>query len=134
MRKKLFFIFILFLVFLSCKNKELKESNWIIELPETKKPTNLYQWAIVKYKLSRLREEPQEETSIVNYLPEGVILSIIKKQDKLTKFNNKKGHWFYVDYEGEKGWIFESFIEVFNSYEEALKKSEEIILGGKNNN
>ena len=131
MKKIFFFIFILFLMFSNCKNKELKDNNWVIELPETKNPTNLYQWAIVRYELSRLREEPQDETNIINYLPQGVILNIIKKQDKLTKFNNKKGHWFFVDYEGEKGWIFESFIEIFNSYNEALKRSEEIILGNK---
>jgi hypothetical protein len=109
----------------------MKENNWIIELPETKNPSNLSQWAIIKYQFSRLREVPQDESKIINYLPEGVIVSIIKKQDKLTKFNNKKGHWFYVDYEGEKGWVFESFIEIFNSYDEALKRSEEIILGNK---
>ena len=131
MKKIFFFIFILFLMFSNCKNKELKDNNWVIELPETKNPTNLYQWAIVRYELSRLREEPQDEANIINYLPQGVILNIIKKQDKLTKFNNKKGHWFFVDYEGEKGWIFESFIEIFNSYNEALKRSEEIILGNK---
>lgn len=131
MKKKLFLVFILFVMFSSCKNKDSKESNWIIELPETKNPTNLYQWAIVKYELSRLRDEPEEDSKIVNYLPEGVIISIIKKKDELTKFNNKNGHWFYIDYEGEKGWIFESFIEIFNSYDEALKRSEEIILGNK---
>ena len=139
-------------MFSSCKNKDSKESNWIIELPETKNPTNLYQWAIVKYELSRLRDEPEEDSKIVNYLPEGVIISNIvppgvntkvyfpytdeknrldEVKDELTKFNNKNGHWFYIDYEGEKGWIFESFIEIFNSYDEALKRSEEIILGNK---
>ncbi len=126
------FFFILLLLIPGCKKKEPKKNNWLIELPQTKNPIELYQWAIVKYKFSRLREEPIEESKIINYLPEGVIINIIKKQDKLTKFNNKKGHWFYIDNEGEKGWIFESFIEIFNSYDEALKRSEEIILGKDN--
>lgn len=124
-------IIFLFLLLSGCRCGGANKRDWVIELPETKKPTDLYQWAVIRFQYSRLREEPKEDSKIINYLPEGVLINIIKKDPALTTFDNNNGYWFYIDYEGEKGWIFETYIEIFNSYNEAFKRSEEIILSRK---
>ena len=108
----------------SCKNNETSNKNdWQIDLPETKIPRAINQWAINKY--------PFIESKIVYYLPIGAIIKVLKKDSELSSFDNEKNYWYNIDYEGETGWIFGSFIEVFNTYEEALKRSEEIVLGDK---
>ena len=131
MKKSFFlFLFILFFILLSsCKKQDASTNSWHIELPETKIPQTINQWAINKYPLIKLRMEPTEESRIVYYLPIGAIIKVLKKDSQLTSFDNEKNYWYNIDYEGETGWIFGSFIEVFNTYEEALIRSEDIILG-----
>ena len=134
MRKRyiLFCFFILFILISSCKNNEASNKNdWQIDLPVTKIPQAINQWAINKYPFIKLRMEPTEESKIVYYLPIGAIIKVLKKDSELSSFDNEKNYWYNIDYEGETGWIFGSFIEVFNTYEEALKRSEEIVLGDK---
>jgi hypothetical protein len=115
----------------SCKAKKEQKNSWQIELPETKIPENLNQWAICKYPYIRLRQDPREKSKIIYYLPIGALIKILQVDNELTTFANEDNYWYYIDYEGEKGWIFGSFIEIFTNYDEALNKSEEIILGDK---
>lgn len=131
--KRCYILFCFFIILiLSCKKDGLSSKNdWQIDLPETKIPQNISQWAINKYPFIKLRMEPTEESKIIYYLPIGAIIKIIKKDGELSSFDNENNYWYNIDYEGETGWIFGSFIEIFNSYEEALKRSEEIILGDK---
>ena len=121
-------LFILIMLFPSCKCKKIKGDNWTIELPETKNPVNMNQWAVTKYSYIRLREKAVPESKIINYIPHGKILSVIKKENKIRSFNNKKDYWYFVDYDGEKGWLFGSFIEIYNNYDMAEKRCEEILL------
>ena len=119
------------LFILECKCDD-KKDEWIIELPETKNPTNINQWAVIKYSSIKLRQEPVAKAKIINYMPLGMIVKILKKNNQLKNFNNDIDYWYYIDFEGEKGWVFGSFLEVFNNYEEAEKRCEKMILGEDN--
>ena len=121
---------VLLLMLFSCKDKDLN-----IDLPITQTPRELNQWGITKYDSLKLRTGPEEKSEDINYLPLGAIVEIIKKDGVIKNFDNANDYWYYIDYKGEVGWIFGSYLEIFNSYEEAEKKSGELIFGNiKNEN
>ncbi len=129
MKNHFFVLFILILIFnLSCiKNKDTK-----IQLPETKNLDLMYQWAYIKENLiPRLKMEPNPESKVVSYLKEGALLKILKKDTKLSELDNEIDYWYFVDYEGEQGWIFGSFIEIYNNKEETIKECEQMLLNKK---
>ena len=68
---------------------------------------------------------------IINHLPLGSLVEIIKKENTIKDFDNKFGYWYYIDYKGEVGWIFGTYLETFNTKEEAIKRSEQLLFGYK---
>ena len=131
--KKILLILLIFIISVSCGNNKKKKNNDVeIELPDTKNPVELNQWAFVKYKYTKLRQDPIAESKIIYYMESdrnrGTIAKIIRKENELRKFDNKFNYWYYIDYDGIKGWVFGSFIESFNTYEEAVKKCDEALF------
>ncbi len=125
-------ILILFLIFSCSNNKNNQENeNVYIELFDTFSPKELNQWAVTKFDSLKLRETPEEDSKIINHLPLGSVVEIIKKENKLREFTNITDYWYFINYKGEKGWIFGYYLEIFNSYEESVKRSEEILFGVK---
>ena len=128
MKKIVIFILSFSLFISACRCKNVGDNNWIIDLPETKNPININQWAIIKYSSIKLRLKPIAKSKILSYMPVGTIVEVLKKENQLKTFYNTKDYWYYIDCYGEKGWVFGSFIEVFNNYEEAEKECEKLIL------
>lgn len=108
-------------------NEEVPEN--IIDLPATKSHADLNQWGVIKYGSIKLRNEPYEDTKILNYLRLGTIVEVIKKDNKLVIFDGDKNYWYYIIYEGEKGWVFGTFIEIYNNYQKAIRASEKLLYG-----
>jgi len=127
--KKIIYIFVVLIIFVSCKDKEIITKNWEISLPLTNTPLDLNQWGVTKYSSLKLRNSPIEESTIVNHLPLGAVVEVIKKEKEIKNFENTLDYWYFIDYEGENGWIFGSYLEIFNTYDEAIKRSEEILFG-----
>jgi uncharacterized protein YgiM (DUF1202 family) len=121
--KRITIIIILLFLLIVCK----KDNQWTIDLPETRDIANLNQWAFVVKSNSKLRQEPSVNSDVINYINIGSMMQIIKKDDKLSTFNTENDYWYYVDYEGERGWIFGTYIEIYNTYEEAEKKCIEML-------
>ncbi|HOF00962.1 MAG TPA: SH3 domain-containing protein [Spirochaetota bacterium] len=119
-----------FLSFYSCK-EESGAKTFYIDLSETRTPSASNQWAITKFDLLKLREIPEEESNIINHLSLGSVIEIIKKENSIKVFDNVKDYWYFIDYKGEVGWIFGSYLEIFNTQEEAIKRSEQILFGIK---
>jgi hypothetical protein len=123
MKKILFLAFIL-IFSISCSNLFKRT----VQLPVTKTPESINEWAVLKLQNNRMREEPTEEGKAVTYIPLGKIVKVLKKDKNLTKFENNENYWFFVDYNGEKGWLFGAYIDIYNDYNGAFKRSEEILL------
>ena len=124
------FIIALFFSFYSCKDESGSKA-FYIDLSETRTPSANNQWAITKFDLLKLREIPEEESNIINHLPLGSVIEIIRKENSIKVFDNVKDYWYFIDYKGEVGWIFGSYLEIFNAQEEAIKRSEQILFGTK---
>jgi hypothetical protein len=130
--KKAISVFIILLVcfsFISCAKN--KSRHIVINLPQTQTPQELNQWGVTKYASLKLRESPLEEGEVKNHLPLGAIVEVVKRDKELKNFENMIDYWYYIDYKSETGWIFGSYVEIFNSYEEAEKRSEEVLFGTK---
>jgi hypothetical protein len=127
-----FLVIIILFLFISCGKSDNSNNKFEINLPQTQTPLDFNQWGVTKYASLKLRTEPLEEADVINHLPLGAIVEIIKKDKELKNFENVSDYWYYIDYKSENGWIFGSYLEIFNGYEEAEKKSEEILFGNKN--
>jgi hypothetical protein len=114
--------------FISCDKNNKRV---IINLPQTVTPVELNQWGVTKYASLSLRVDPVEEAVVKSHLPLGAIIEILKKDKELKNFENTANYWYFIDFKSENGWIFGSYIELFNTYDEAEKKSEEILFGTK---
>lgn len=114
--------FLILVLVLSCRKE-----NKIITLKDTKKDFDYYQWGILINELTGLKENPSEDAKTINYLKEATVVKILYVDNKISTFRNKKDKWYYVDYKGEKGWLFGSFIEIYNNFDEVLKRSEDIL-------
>lgn len=130
--KKVLYILCLFILF-SCAKKENEIISYEIILPQTNTPLDMNQWGVTKFGLLKLRLEPKEDAEIINHLPLGALLEIIKKDKDLKTFDNMPNYWYYIDFKGETGWIFGYYLDIYNTEEEAIKRSEEVLFGGKNN-
>jgi len=129
---KSFIIIFFFLMLLSCgKSLNNTGKEWVISLPRTQNPTTMNQWAVTKYASLKLREEPQVKSKIINYLPIGSVVEIIIKDHEIKNFENLMDYWYYINYNGENGFIFGSYLDIFNTYTEATMKSEEMLFGIK---
>jgi hypothetical protein len=132
MHRSFIILSIFLFLFLSCNKNDKTANKVVINLPQTQTPLEFNQWGVTKYASLKLRTEPFEEADVINHLPLGAIVEIIKKDKELKNFENISDYWYYIDYTSENGWIFGSYLEIFNGYEEAEKKSEEILFGNKN--
>ncbi len=96
-------------------------------MPPTVIPTGLNQWGVIKYDYTRLREEPNDSNDVkYDMLRISSVVEIIIKGQEINSVNNISDYWYCVDYEKKRGWIFGQFLEIYNTYEESAKRSEEI--------
>ncbi len=122
----LLFIFILFLN--GCYKNENEVLDYKIILPQTRSPQNMNQWAVTKFGPLKLRIEPKEDSEIINHLPIGAVIELERKENELKNFENLTNYWYYINYKGEKGWLFGYYIDIFNKEEDAIKRSEELLF------
>lgn len=128
------YVLILIVVFsiFNCSKLD-KETNKLIEqkkdilLNESLNPIFLNQWAVIKYDLLKFRFEPTKDSKIINHLRKGKIVKIIKCKRDIDTFDNQKEHWYFVNYQGQNGWIFGSYLDIYNTYDEALEESKKMI-------
>ena len=45
----------------------------------------------------------------------GAVVEVIGKSDKEDTMENEVAYWYRVNYEGLKGWVFGSYVSVFDS-------------------
>lgn len=57
-----------------------------------------------------LRKEPSEKATIINKVPSGTKVKILREDDKIVTVNGEKGTWLNIEYEGVVGWAWGNFI------------------------
>ncbi len=121
--KKIPALLFIILMFLSCQDR--KDNKWLIDLPESRINLKSEMWGVTLYSSLKLREEKGRDSGVITYLKNGVILKILIKDMQISEFENMLDYWYFVDYRGEKGWLFGSYILLYNTLEEAEKACRE---------
>lgn len=127
MKKSLSLILIL-LFFISCSGKHKNNNDIDILLPPTNLQVEMAQWGVTKFSDLKLREYLQDNSHVLKYISVGSLVKIIKRSNKVELFDGKRDYWYLVDYEGLSGWIFGSYIYIYNTKAEAENKCEEMLF------
>lgn len=121
------FLIIIFFLFISCKEERTIDINHI-QLKRTSPPRELYMWGVTKYSDLRLREVLSDDSPTLRFMTRGTLLEIVRRSDSVVNFDGKRDYWYLVKADGLTGWIFGSYIYIFNNMEDAERRCEEILF------
>ena len=69
----------------------------------------------MKSPLLRVREEPSNTAVVLSHVRLAALVEVLTKSDKTDTVERETNYWYRVDYQGLKGWVFGSYIEIFDS-------------------
>jgi uncharacterized protein YgiM (DUF1202 family) len=72
-------------------------------------------WAVVKSPLLRVRDQPSGQATVLVHIRMGAVVEVIGKSDKEETVENDTSFWYRVNYDGLKGWVFGSYISIFDT-------------------
>ena len=72
-------------------------------------------WAVVKSPLLRVRDQPSGQATVLAHVRMGVVVEVIGKSDREDTAEKETSFWYRVNYEGLKGWVFGSYIAIFDN-------------------
>jgi hypothetical protein len=108
------------LVLLSCGGSGGAER---VSLPPTPVLSIRSTWAVVKSPLLRVREEPSNSSVVLSHVRMASLVEVLTKSDRTDTVERESDFWYRVDYQGLKGWVFGSYIEIFDSRAKAQQFS-----------
>ena len=124
MFKRIILLLILIIsLFSSCGKKEAYPD---IKLPATPLLSLSSRWGVITSSYLRMREKPDINSRAVTTLWKGYILEIVSRSPGEKIVEDKKGYWYQVTYEGLQGWVFSTYLRLFDSLEEAERSSREL--------
>jgi hypothetical protein len=94
-----------------------------VSLPPTPVLSIRSTWAVVKSPLLRVREEPVNSSVVLSHIRMAALVEVLTKSDKVDMVERESNYWYRVDYQGLKGWVFGSYIEIFDSRAKAQQFS-----------
>jgi uncharacterized protein YgiM (DUF1202 family) len=106
----------LLIVLVSCGRSARTER---VILPPTPVLSIRSTWAVVKSPLLRVRDEPSNQATVLSHIRMGAVVEVLTKSDKEDTVENEAAFWYRIDYQGLKGWVFGSNIEIFDSRSKA---------------
>ena len=81
---------------------------------------------MVKSPLLRVRSEPSSKSEVLSHIRTGVVVEVIGRSDSEDVVENDVGYWYRINYDGLKGWVFGSYLEIFDSRSHAEKYAESL--------
>jgi Bacterial SH3 domain len=103
---------VLALAFIACNRSS---GNDRVILPPTPVLSIRSTWAVVKSPLLRIRDQPSGQATVLAHIRMGAVVEVISKSDKEDTVENDTSYWYRVDYEGLKGWVFGTYISIFDT-------------------
>ena len=97
---------------LSCRREIAAEK---IALQPTPVLTIRSTWGAVKSPLLRIREEPNNKATVMSHIRMGTVVEIISKSDAEDEVEGEVAYWYRINYDGLKGWVFGTYLEIFDS-------------------
>ncbi len=130
MKKLRFFYIMMITVFIvpfsltGCKEKE--EVIGDIYLPPAPLISESSSWAVIDSSYLRLRERPEENARVVTTLWRGYVLEIISRGPTRVFIENQEDYWYQITYDGLQGWVFGSYLSVYDTKDDAEKAARSV--------
>ena len=128
MKKTLVILYILAVTFTTlatgCEKRE--EPLGDIILPPAPLVSENESWAVIESSYLRLRERPEANSRLVTTLWRGYVLEVVSRSPNKVYMDDEEDYWYQVSYDGLQGWVFGSYLAVFDSREEAVTKARAI--------
>ncbi len=86
-----------------------------VSLPPTPVLSIRSTWAVVKSPLLRVREQPSSQSTVLSHIRLGAVMEVLTKSEKEDTVESESAYWYRIDYQGLKGWVFGTYVEVFDS-------------------
>jgi hypothetical protein len=86
-----------------------------VEFPATPVLSVRSTWAVVVSPLLRVREQPDNRSTVLQHLRQGVVVEVIGTSDREDEIEGQQGFWYRINYEGLKGWVFGPYLVMFDS-------------------
>lgn len=90
-----------------------------LKLPATPVLTIQTYYGVVDFPLLRVRNDPVSDATLVTMLRAGSIVEIVTASSNEETIEGKTDRWYQVQYQGRRGWVFGSYIKVFDSLDKA---------------
>ena len=92
-----------------------KEAPAAIDLPATPVLTMQRNWVVVTSPYVRVRKGPNAASEVIAHLRHRSVAEIVTRTPFPETLEDKSDFWYQVQAEGVRGWIFGSFIELYDS-------------------
>lgn len=97
-----------------------------IELPATTALVLQTNWAVITSSHLRLREGPGVGAPVLATLWKGSVLEIVSKTSTKEVVEDEEDFWYQISYDGLAGWVFGTYLELFDSKNSAEESSREL--------
>jgi uncharacterized protein YgiM (DUF1202 family) len=109
-------VLLLLLIPIACSRQGNQEK---VSFPPTPVLTISSTWAVVTSPLLRVREEPTNKAQVLSRVRMKALVEVIAKSDKEETVEDETAFWYRINYQGLKGWVFGSYLQVFDSLSKA---------------
>lgn len=108
----------------SCEKQE--ETLGDIVLPPAPLVSESENWAVIDAPYLRLRERSEIESRLITTLWKGYVLKVKSRSPEQVIVDGQQDYWYQVSYDGLQGWVFGSYLEVFDNLEAAEKQARAV--------
>jgi hypothetical protein len=86
-----------------------------VTLPPTAVLSIRKTWAVVRSPLLRVRDDSTSQSTVLSHIRMGAVMEVLTRSDKEDIVENETAYWYRIDFQGLKGWVFGSYIEIFDT-------------------
>ncbi|MEI8092815.1 MAG: SH3 domain-containing protein [Spirochaetales bacterium] len=90
-----------------------------LTLPATPVLTIQTYYGVVDFVLVRVRESPVQDGNLVTMLRAGTIVEIVTSSSSEETIEGKNDRWYQIQFQGRRGWVFGSYLKIFDSLDKA---------------
>jgi len=90
-----------------------------LKLPPTPVLTIQTFYGVVDFAYIRVRNEPLSDSALVTMLRAGSIVEIVTSSSNEETIEGKTDRWYQVQFQGRRGWVFGSYLKIFDSLDKA---------------
>jgi len=90
-----------------------------LKLPPTPVLTIQTFYGVVDFAYIRVRDQPVPDAALVTMLRSGSIVEIVTSSSNEETIEGKTDRWYQIQYQGRRGWVFGSYLQIFDSLDKA---------------